>query len=97
MRKLSKARSSNRNRHTLDTYRDDTRQRRIPGATITSWPGSADIDLAAFFARAASDTTITGAVNAEPFDRTAKGTVSLSDGTRITFAAVGPFDMAELA
>jgi hypothetical protein len=57
-----------------------------------------DIDLAAFFARAASDTTIHGAVagSAEPFSRTAKGTVSLSDGTRITFATVGPFDLVEL-
>lgn len=99
MRKISGARSPKHDRPTFDTYREDTKQRRIPGATITSWPGAAYIDLASFFGRTVSDTTITGAASghAEPFGRTAQGTVSLSDGTRITFATVGPFDMMELA
>lgn len=99
MRKLSKARSPNPTRYASDTYLENTGQRRIPGATITSWPGSTDIDLAAFFARTASDTTVTGAVpgKADSPGRTAQGTVSLSDGTRVTFATVGPFDMVELA
>jgi hypothetical protein len=98
MRKISRARSPKPDRPIFDTYRDDTRQRRIPGATITSWSGAAHIDLAAFFGRAVSDTTVTGAASghAEPFSRTARGTVALSDGTRITFATVGPFDMVEL-
>jgi len=99
MRKISRARPPNPDRPIFDTYREDTRQRRIPGATITSWSGAAHIDLAAFFGRTVSDTTVTGAAsgNAEPFSRTARGTVALSDGTRITFATVGPFDMVKLA
>jgi hypothetical protein len=113
MRKISGARSPKPDRpivdthradthradtYRADTYREDTRQRRIPGATITSWPGAAHIDLATFFGRTVSDTTVTGAAGQpEPFRRTAKGTVALSDGTRITFATVGPFDMVELA
>lgn len=103
MRKISGARSPKPDRpiadtYRADTYREDTRQRRIPGATVTSWPGAAHIDLATFFGRTVSDTTITGAAGQpEPFRRTAKGTVALSDDTRITFATVGPFDMVELA
>jgi hypothetical protein len=95
MRKLSKTRSLSLERNTLDTYPADTRQRRIPGATITSGPGSWDIDFDAFFAHAASDATVTGAVP----DKTpraghpAGGTVSLSDGTRITFATASQFDI----
>jgi hypothetical protein len=88
----------NLKRNTLDTYPADTRQRRIAGATITSWPRSRDIDFDAFFARPASDATVTGAVpnKTARADRPAGGTVSLSDGTRITFATAGQFDIVGL-
>jgi hypothetical protein len=97
MRKISKTRSSNRKRNTSDAYLVDTGQRHIPGATITSWPAP-DIDLDAFFARPGSDATVTGATAGEVARaaRPAKGTVSLSDGTRITFATKGQFDIEEL-
>jgi hypothetical protein len=94
MRKLSKTRRLNQQRNTSDNYPADTRQRRIPGATVTSWPGSRDIDLSAFVARPTIDATVTGAAQghtAQP-GRPVEGTVSLSDGTRITFATAEQFD-----
>lgn len=95
MRKLSKTRSLDLKRSTLDTYLADTRQRRIPGATITGGTGPPDIDLEAFFASPASDATLTGAVTDKSArsDRPAEGTVSLSDGTRVTFATDSQFDI----
>jgi hypothetical protein len=94
MRKLSKTRSLNVKPNTSDTYPADTRQRRIPGATITSGPGSRDSDIDAFFALPTLDATVAGAApnNAAPADRPAARTVSLSDGTRVTFATAGQFD-----
>lgn len=99
MRKISKSRSSNLERNTLDADLVDPRPRCIPGATITSWPGSHHIDLEAFFARSASDATVTGTAQtrAARVDRLSQGTVSLSDGTKITFATTGQFDTVELA
>jgi hypothetical protein len=98
MRKLSRTRSLDLRRDTLDTYLTDTRQRRIPGATITSRPGSRDIDLSAFFARPTIDATVAGAApgQATRAGRPAKGTVSLSDGTRITFATADRYETAGL-
>jgi hypothetical protein len=98
MRKISKRRPSDLDRKALDGYRDDTRQRNIQGATITSRPVSQDIDLAAFFARPASDATVTGAVSGKPEQAAGTGdkTVSLSDGTQITFATISPSDSVEL-
>ena len=98
MRKLSKTRSLDLKRDTLDTYLTDTRQRRIPGATITSGPGSRDIDLGAFFARPTIDATVAGAApgKATRAGRPVGGTVSLSDGTQITFATANQFDTAGL-
>jgi hypothetical protein len=97
MRKISKTRSSNRERNTFDADLVDKGQGRIPGATITSWPAP-DIDLDAFFARSGPGATVTGAAPGEVAraDRPAEGTVSLSDGTRITFATTGQFDIEEL-
>jgi hypothetical protein len=82
----------------LDAGLVDTRPRRIPGATITSGPGVPDIDLNAFFARSVSGVTVTGAAPVMPVsaNRPIEGTVSLSDGTRITFATAGQFDIVEL-
>jgi hypothetical protein len=95
MRKLSKTRSPDLKRNTLDSYLADTRQRRIPGATITAGTGPPDIDLEAFFASPASDATLTGAVTdkAAWANRPAEGTVSLSDGTLVTFATNSHFDI----
>lgn len=98
MRKISKARSLNLERNTLNADLVDTGPRRIHGATITSWPGSPDVDLDAFFARPASGATVTGAIVAKTpqADSYIYGTISLSDGTRITFATAGQFDIVEL-
>jgi hypothetical protein len=102
MRKISKARSFGLNRNALDADLRDTRPLRIPGATITSWPGSPDIDLDLLFGQPAAGPTVAGAIatdagrivgttNPAPNP----GTVSLSDGTRITFATVSQFDTVE--
>jgi hypothetical protein len=98
MRKLSKTRSSDPRRSTLDTYLADTRQRRTPSTTITAGAGPPDIDLEAFFASPASDATVTGAVpnHTARAGGPAEGTVALSDGTRITFATDSQFDIVGL-
>ncbi|HEY2107997.1 MAG TPA: hypothetical protein VGH29_19525 [Candidatus Binataceae bacterium] len=54
MRKLSKTRFSSREEPALDPDRLDHWPGRIPGATITSWHGSPEIDLDALFDRAPS-------------------------------------------
>jgi hypothetical protein len=99
MRKISKARPSNVDRHAVDTDLREARPHRIPGATITSWPGSVEIDLDSLFARPVTGTTIAGAVSvdvtrsrASVTDKSGGGTVSLSDGTQITFATTDQFD-----
>jgi hypothetical protein len=102
MRKISKTRTSNLDRNAIDTDLGDSRPLRIPGATITSWPGSLEIDLDNFFARPLAGPTVAGAVSADIIqaerpqaDRPNKGTVSLSDGTRITFVTASQFDTAD--
>ena len=64
----------------------------IPGATVTAKPVDIDFDLSNLLLRSMTPATITGAE--KPADRGsisisaedgAKTTVSLSDGTRITF------------
>jgi hypothetical protein len=98
MRKISKTRLPNLDPYEMDAGLVDTRPRRIPGATITSGPGVPNIDLDAFFARAASGPTVTGANPGMPVpaNQTVNGTVSLSDGTRITFATAGQFEIVGL-
>ena len=98
MRKLSKTRSTNLKQDTLDGYPSDTRQRRISGATITSGPQSPDVDLDAFFARPADDATVTGAASGKTpqANRPIEGTVSLSDGTQVTFATADSPDIDDL-
>jgi hypothetical protein len=93
MRKISKTRSLSLDRSAMDADSRDTRPLRIPGATITSWSESLGTDLEVFFAKPVPDATVAGAAapNAtqasdSPADRPIAGTVSLSDGTRITFA-----------
>jgi hypothetical protein len=97
MRKISKIRSSNLDRNATDTDLRETRPLRIPGATITS------INLDLLFAKPVPGTTIAGAVSAGVTPtagladgRPNRGTVSLSDGTRITFVTASQFDSVEL-
>jgi hypothetical protein len=114
MRKISKTRSLSLDRNATDTDLHETRPLRIAGGTITSWPGSVDIDLDSFFARPLSGPTVAGALATKvkttedsPTDRSVAdlrsgdrpkaGTVSLSDGTRITFATANQFDTVELS
>lgn len=98
MRKISRTRSSNLDRNSLDKDLGDTRPRGISGATITSWPGTLDVDFDVLFARRASKATITGAVTLEPaiVAHPPAATVSLSDGTHITFATATEFEIAQL-
>jgi hypothetical protein len=60
MRKISKTRFANRNGDTMDIGLQDAAPLRIPGATITAWSDSLDIDLEVFFSRPASDATVAG-------------------------------------
>jgi hypothetical protein len=105
MRKIS---NSNLDRTTsddagrMDAELTDTGQRRIQGATITSWSERPNFDLTALFARSESrltpGETLGGAmggrtISAKPSDA---GTISLSDGTKISFATVSKVAIADL-
>jgi len=90
MRKISKAKSAIDKQYTEDPNDVDERRRRIPGATITSWNGSPEIDLGALFERPANSPTVAGATKAAP-DRAATDTVALADGTQITFGHANQF------
>jgi hypothetical protein len=90
MRKVSKSKSAIDDRYTEHHLEADERPRRIPGATITSWHGSPEIDLDALFEQSASGPTVAGAARKFP-DRRGKETISLSDGTRITFSGTNQF------
>ena len=78
---------------------DDAPPGRIPGATITSWDGPPDIDLAAFFAGSHTGESVAGSrrhsAPPEAKPAPAKKTVCLSDGTEITFAATNQSVTAE--
>jgi hypothetical protein len=87
MRKISQSKSAIDNLRTQDQTYADERPRRIPGATITSWNGAPQIDLDALFEQSTSGPTVAGAAKSGP-TRPADDTVSLTDGSRITF--VGP-------
>jgi hypothetical protein len=71
----------------------ESRPRGIPGATVTARP--MDVDLANLLLRQPSGTTVTAGEAAPvttPLEREGesktKETVSLSDGTRITFVTI---------
>jgi hypothetical protein len=96
MRKTSRSRPLHFGGGTLDTDLCSTRPLRIPGATITSWSGSPGIDLDCLFAVplagvsvGGADSVVTATDKPPAADRRTGETVSLSDGTRITFAATG--------
>jgi hypothetical protein len=107
MRKISKTRASSLDHDEMHTGLRDARPLRIPGATITSWPGSADIDIDSLIAQPLPGTTVAGAGSDSvtqnggapaphaPPDRPTRGTVSLSDGTRITFVTANQFEKAD--
>jgi hypothetical protein len=99
MRKISKARLAGHDQPMTEVEFLDSGPGRVAGSTITSWPGPPVIDLVALFARPFSGvsrdpsanpagTTISGATpgRATYSRQLAEATVSLSDGTRITFA-----------
>jgi hypothetical protein len=98
MRKISKMRGSSPNQ--LDAGLLDARPRGVPGATITSWPGSLDIDLDRLFARREAGASVSGAGSGPATEAAmahpVEATVSLSDGTRITFATAGQFETVDL-
>jgi hypothetical protein len=99
MRKISKAKLARSNTAESDVEFVDSGPRRVAGSTITSWPGPAVIDLAELFAqpvpggglahspRNTPGPTIGGAVPGRAAERkdASQATVSLSDGTRISF------------
>jgi len=86
MRKISRTGFANGEHDAFDVERSDPRPRRIPGAIVTSWHGSPEIDLDALFAKGAPlSASVAGGASANG-NRTGRGTVALSDGTRITFA-----------
>jgi hypothetical protein len=91
MRKISQFKSAIDNLCTEDHTGADERPRRVPGATITSWNGPPQIDLDALFDRSASGPTVAGAAKASP-DRAKDNTVSLADGSRITFVRPNQFE-----
>jgi hypothetical protein len=109
MRKISKAKLARPDR--AETYVEfiDSGPGRVPGSTITSWPGPPVIDLTALFARPPSGgpsesspasplgTTISGAMAGRAARRKHHGTttVSLSDGTQITFATADPLAVVD--
>jgi hypothetical protein len=109
MRKISKTRGLGPIQDALELR--DARPIRIAGATITSWPGPIDVDLGNLFAHPASGPSVTGGatdrreatipannehlVEKVPKNRRRLGTVSLSDGTQITFATASQFETVE--
>ena len=65
MRKLSRTRSAALASEAVDADLTMLRSGRVPGATITSWPGSPAIDLGVFFARTPLGASVTGATTGE--------------------------------
>lgn len=93
MRKLSRTRLREDRNGNSGVDRED-RPRGIPGATVTARPNP-DLDLSILLLQHRGRPTVTASDTADfetiPTDREkteAKKTVSLSDGTRITFATV---------
>lgn len=60
MRKTSKTRTPCLSNDMVDTELRNARPLRIPGATITSWPEAADVDLDDLFARPSPGATVSG-------------------------------------
>ena len=93
MRKLSRTRMRAEG-GAVDWLGPDGRPQGVAGATVTSRP-KADLDLSKLLSRQSSGATVTASeavpVQTTPVQDTKsepKQTVSLSDGTRITFATI---------
>jgi hypothetical protein len=84
MRKISKVTHATEEQQAADSERSDPRPRRIPGATITSWHNSPEEHLDAMVQMPAPGPSVAAATHGAT-SRTDINTVSLSDGTRITF------------
>jgi hypothetical protein len=99
MRKISKTRAVGRQGYAVDIELGDTRPRRVPGATITSWPGSIDLDLTMVLANPRDGATIDGGtkptVPVSEDKNLNNTTVALSDGTRITFVTASNMKLIE--
>jgi hypothetical protein len=102
MRKRSETRFSNIGRHALDADLRNTRPLRVPGATITAWSDGLETGPDVFFSQPILGTTVAGSGSVNPaadgdspigarsgmakYNRSDSVTVSMSDGTQITFA-----------
>ena len=79
----------------------DANPGRIHGATITSWNGPPEIDLALLFGNPSPKVSVSGGTQPPQFapdDRGSKAeTVSLSDGTKIFFATAAEPAIADPA
>jgi hypothetical protein len=96
MRKLSKARDAVRKARAVDVELHDTRPRRIQGSTITSWPAPIDAELLLVLGKPLGGATIAGAsAGSGSPESSASRTVSLSDGTCITFTTAGQFSVLQ--
>jgi hypothetical protein len=96
MQKIGKMRASPLDHAVLTAEMHDTRPRRVAGSTITGWPGALAVDLDALFARQPPGETIGGSssqsapdTHPSPANNQAAKTVTLSDGTLITFVTAG--------
>jgi hypothetical protein len=92
MRKISRTRSRSQGGASGWSDHDDAPPPGIPGATVTAKPVDFDFDLSNLLLRSTAPATITGAQkpvsragSSTPTEDETKETVSLSDGTRITF------------
>jgi hypothetical protein len=97
MRKVSQTRFAKNpakdDRDAVSAAQSDSRPRGVAGATITSWHGSAQVDLTALFAGRNEGGSVSGAAGTGE-QRPAEAAVALSDGTEITFAT--PADFTEV-
>jgi hypothetical protein len=90
MRKISSTLPAND-----DTYGlDGSRPVRVPGATITAWNSTPEIDLGALFSRSTPGATVTGGALAG--NKIDKRTIQLTDGTKITFSDANHMEIEDI-
>ena len=79
----------------------DANPGRIHGATITSWNGPPEIDLALLFGNSSSKVSVSGGAQPPQFASVNRGsepeTINLSDGTKIIFATAAEPAIADPA
>lgn len=86
MRKISKAQLA-RDAQEIQSGKRDERPRGVRGATITSWSGSCEIDLAALLSGGRNGATLSGGASEQ-----ASETIALPDGTEIKFVMPTDFE-----